>query len=145
MVKQTKDLQSSFSEPALFKLVVVEGRVELGRSHSLIVYLTFRGDISLDQMAGQKVGMQAARGVPRVEKCSGTTQAVQHRQCNTGSAREQHSSGSNNFIRRHTARLLLTFNQSHSTHSHPPHSRPGAQHRERYQAAMSNSMWICLI
>ena len=88
LVHNYKDVEANWglaillsSEPALFKLVVVEGRVELGRSHSLIVYLTFRGDISLDQMAGQKVGMQAARGVPRVEKCSGTTQAVQHRQC----------------------------------------------------------------
>ena len=63
---------SSSSAPALFKLVVV-GRVELGRSHSLIVYLTFRGDISLDQMAGQKVGMQAApasRRYKSVAECS---------------------------------------------------------------------------
>ena len=46
---------TSSSEP-----VETGGGVELGRSHSLIVYLTFRGDISLGQMGGQKVGMQAA-------------------------------------------------------------------------------------
>ena len=53
--------------------------VELGRSHSLIVYLTFRGDISLGQMAGQKVGMQAAAGVPcfrKVWQCWWSAQAV---------------------------------------------------------------------
>ena len=74
--------------------------VELGRSHSLIVYLTFRGDISLDQMAGQKAGMQAAppachRYKSAVE-CSGGR--VQRYSC-TGW-------GSNNFIRPHTTRLL---------------------------------------
>ena len=77
-LKQTGDSQSSSSEPALLKLVV-EGRVELGRSHSLIVYLTFRGDISLGQMAGQKVGMQAAAGVPcfrKVWQCWWSGQAV---------------------------------------------------------------------
>ena len=54
---------TSSSEP-----VETGGGVELGRSHSLIVYLTFRGDISLGQMGGQKVGMQAAPACLRYTK-----------------------------------------------------------------------------
>lgn len=54
---------TSSSEP-----VQTGGGVELGRSHSLIVYLTFRGDISLGQMGGQKVGMQAAPACLRYTK-----------------------------------------------------------------------------
>ena len=62
--------------------------VELGRSHSLIVYLTFRGDISLGQMAGQKVGMQAAPACrPCTRVCSSTEQCSGGQAVTTSSGR----------------------------------------------------------